>query len=150
MNRIILGWLARQPGMVSQTAIDTAFAGVYDTTEITSALGTLLAQGYIDNDGASYQINGAGRASLLVAPNPGDISAGLDTSINAVFAEGTNPDATFLPDVRGMGFVALDARDISWLLGEYGLGASLESGDVDILIRCAKLAKLASYLASRL
>lgn len=153
LSRLVLAYLARVA--LGASAADIASALFELESDIQSAFdGMLIPQGYAEMQPASspaiYTITPSGAAALLNAPNPGDVSPELQPSIDIVFSEGVNPDATFLPDQRGAGFTALDARDLSYLVAEYGIGASIESGDLAILVRCARGAKLAGNLAARL
>jgi hypothetical protein len=115
--------------------------------------GKLLTTLPLDDPTAAphYIITDEGRNALLMASRPDGVTANLPTSIDAVFAEASgSPDVTFLADVRSAGFGAGDARDLAYLVAEYGIGASIETNDFSVLIHCAKLSKLAGHLAARI
>ena len=100
LSRLVLAYLARVA--LGASAADIASTLFELESDIQSALdGMLIPQGYAELQPASspaiYTITPSGAAALLNAPNPGDVSPELQPSIDIVFSEGVNPDATFLP-----------------------------------------------------
>jgi hypothetical protein len=149
--RLVLAYLKHAGSSSVQMIADTLDI---DVAAIQAAIAdTLLPLSFISassDEVPVYEITESGAGHLEKAQFDSNGSADLTVSINHTFDGGAEGEASFFQTVANLGFGSGDARDISYLVAEYGIGASLKSGDIGILLRCARLSKLTTMLASRI